>query len=177
MELNNFFKGAVMKDKRSITSPINGQHGGVKTIEGKDISKKNSISHGIFARYSTGYDFMSFEEVYDMFAEEFGDKTPSRKTLIFQLSLLLIRLHRCARFEAEYFNQQLDPPKYETTLVKKGNVELSSFDEYESKLISGTLMTLEEKSLNTLKHVYHNYESQFLTRFCKLVEILTNSSK
>lgn len=169
-------------DKRAITSPLNGAKGGVKTEEGKEISSRNSYKHGILANYNTDLDEMTFEDAYDMFAKEFGDGTPSRKVLISQLAVLHIRLNRCARFETEYIREKLNPPKFERRLVKKGNElnisDIFTPDVYEDVLVSpGEPMTLSPQVLSDLDNVYTKYESQFLSRFCHIIDLLTRSAK
>ena len=104
-------------DKRTISSPINGKKGGVKSDEGKAQSSQNSLKHGILANYCTSFDDTSFAEVYELFAEEYDDSTPTRKVLITQLAIIQIRLKRCARFEAEFLRHKLNPPKFEEKLV------------------------------------------------------------
>lgn len=174
------------KDKRSITSPVNGQKGGVRTREGKAISSQNSIKHGILTKYTNSLDDISFEDAYEKFAAEFGDDTPSRAALITQVAILFIRLRRCARFEQEFIRSKLNPPKYEKRLVKKGStgLELDDFsihrtpDVYESVLVDeGEPMTLPENSLEPLENIYTKYETHFLNRFCSLIELLTRGAK
>ncbi len=165
-------------DKRSLTSPANGKKGGVKTVEGKAIASQNAIKHGILAKCTTSFDDVFFEDVYRSFAEEFGDETPTRKTLISQLSLLHIRLRRCARFEAEFMRAKLNPPKYERKLISKG-VELDNMfaDKWETTLVSpGEPMTLDPAELSDLENMYTKYETHFLSQFCRIVEYLTRSA-
>lgn len=172
-------------DRRSETSPINGKNGGVRTPEGKRISSQNAIKHGIFARYSTSLDDVTFEEAYELFASEFGDSTPSRSALISQLAILHIRLRRCARFESEYLKEKLNPPKFEQRLVKKGAHGLdfdlpfgSTPDVYERVMIDpGEPMTLNPATLDQLDNIHSKYETQFLNRFCHILEFLTRSAK
>lgn len=174
-------------DKRSETSPINGKNVGVRTANGKVISIQNSIKHGIFAKYSTSLDDLSYEETYNLFADEFGDDTPSRSALIGQLAVLHIRLRRCIRFESEYLKEKLNPPKFEQRLVKAGaksNFEFdhsmfeSTPDVFESVMIDpGDPMTLNPCALLALDNVYTKYESQFLSRFCHIVDFLTRNTK
>ncbi|MDZ4676320.1 MAG: hypothetical protein SGI74_02330 [Oligoflexia bacterium] len=174
-------------DKRSETSPINGKNGGVKTAKGKAISCQNSTKHGIFEKYSTSMDDITYEQAYNLFADEFGDDTPSRSALIGQLAILHIRLCRCIRFESEFLKEKLNPPKFEQRLVKKGVKSEFGFDQtmfestpdvYETIMIDqGEPMTLNPDALLALENVYTKYESQFLSRFCHIVEFLTRNTK
>lgn len=168
-------------DKRKVTSPINGQSGGVKTTEGKAISSQNSTKHGILSKYGTQLDDLSFDEVYKNLAEEFGDTTPSRQALISQLAVLLIRLRRCARFENEFIREKMNPPKVERTLVKRGELTRLNDgfeDEYKSTVVDpGEPMTLSPLTLGDLDNIYSKYEGLFLRQFCNIVKILTQGDK
>ncbi len=172
-------------DKRSKTSPINGKLGGVRTNEGKAISSQNSNKHGIFAKYATSMDDITYEEAYNLFADEFGDTTPTRSALISQLAIYHIRLRRCLRFESEFLKEKLNPPKFEQRLVKKGTkgqleIDHSMFesapDIFETIMTNpGEPMTLNPDTLSALDNVYTKYETQFLSRFCNIIEFLTRT--
>jgi hypothetical protein len=167
-------------DKRSLTSKENGKKGGVKTTEGKVVSRKNSVKHGIFAKYSIELDDTTLAEAYDYFAEEFGDDTPSRAMLIGQLAILHIRLRRCMHFENEYLTAKLNPPKYKQRLVREGmKLELLPIgDEYETVMVDpGKPMKLKLEELTGLENVYVKYEAQFLNRFCSIVDFLLRTAK
>ena len=168
------------KDKRAHTSPLNGVKGGVKTDEGKEISSLNSHKHGIFSVSTSKLDDCSFDDVYEKFAAEYGESTPTRSALICQLTLLWIRLRRCVRFETEFIREKLDPPVYEQKLVKKG-LDLDfpfGGNEYETVLTyKGSPITLSPEALAGLENLYFKYEGTFLRRFCQIINILTQSTK
>lgn len=170
-------------DKRKNSSPLNGLKGGVKTPEGKAISNQNSTKHGIFAKYTTSLDEINFQDLYDHYSAEFGDDSPSRAMLIRQLTVLDIRLRRCARFESEFIKEKLNPPKIERRLVKKGHQGLKlddtffgTPDVYETVLVDkGEPMTMHPEALTGLDNLYNNYEKTFLGRYCQIIEILTRT--
>lgn len=172
------------KDKRSFTSALNGQKGGVRTPEGKAISSQNATKHGILSNYANALDDISYESAYEMFAEEFGDNTPSRSALISQVAVLFIRLRRCTRFENEYIQAKLNPPKYESRLVKEGTKPLleefnihGTPNIYETIVIdAGKPMTVPLDFLEKLDNIYTKYETHFLNRFCTLIDMLTRSA-
>lgn len=165
------------KDKRSITSPINGFNGGVKTPEGKAISSQNAKKHGIFANYQTAFDDMSFDEAYALLALEYGDDTLTRQFLISQLAILFIRLRRCARFENEFLREQLNPPRYEEKVIKAAITIDNDFESVVERVLvnKGEPATIDVSSLDKLDNVYVKYEQHFLSRFCQIVQMLTRS--
>lgn len=158
------------RDKRAISSPINGIKGGVKSDEGKAISSQNATKHGILSKYSTSFDDISFDVAYELFANEFGDDTPSRKTLITHAAVLFIRLRRSYRFESEFVKHQLNPPIY-TDKFEIGELK------FEELTHEGDPMTLKPGSLTDLDNLYTKYEPQFVNKFVAIVDLLTRTNK
>jgi hypothetical protein len=79
----------------------NGLKGGVKTEEGKAISRLNARKHGIFAVALTPEDS---EEVYGTEDELIASLRPVGRVeemLVEKLALTYLRMQRCARAEAE----------------------------------------------------------------------------
>lgn len=174
-DMNDFIRQEINHQQRKR------QKGGVRTTEGKAISRQNAVKHGIFIRYATALDDFGYEEVYSRFAEEFDDTSPSRAALISYLSVLFIRIRRCFRFESEYLKEHLNPPVHEQRLVRTGiyAFEMDDLDEqYESVLVeAGEPMTLHPNSLSELDNLYTKYEAQFISRFCQIIDILSRSAK
>jgi hypothetical protein len=88
--------------KQIEASRRNGANGGVKTIEGKAVSRLNARKHGIFASALTDYDQ---EEVRGIHAELVAGVRPVgavEEVLVEKLAHAYLRLQRCARAEAEY---------------------------------------------------------------------------
>lgn len=99
-------EGSMVTERKIRANSENARHGGVKTTEGKNISKNNSLKHSILAQGSIPSDLISLEDIYRQLHEEFKPDTPSRDFLVQQLSLTVIRLARCSRLEAEIFEEQ-----------------------------------------------------------------------
>jgi len=93
-------------DRQIRANRENAKVGGVKSVEGKAISKNNSLKHGILAQGSAPGDSISLEDVYSQLYQEFNPETPSREFLVQQLALTVARLARCCRLEAEIFQEQ-----------------------------------------------------------------------
>lgn len=86
----------------------NAKLGGVKTPQGKAISKNNSLKHGILAQGSAADDSISLESVYNLLHKEFNPEKPSREILVQQLALTTVRLSRCLKLESQIFENQFN---------------------------------------------------------------------
>lgn len=147
-------------DRRSISSPVNGQRGGVKTEEGKAISSMNSLKHGILSNYATNLDDQTFDEVYAAYASEFDDNTPSRQTLIAKLAILHIRMRRATRFESEFIRDRMGLKDFSLPFTQ-----------------STDPMSLDLCHINSLDNIYTKYEPVFLAQYLKIIEVLNKSKK
>lgn len=79
----------------------NAQFAGVKTAEGKAISRLNARKHGVFASALTPLDHRELRAIYDEFAETAQPVGAIEEALVEKMSLCWLRIQRCARAEAE----------------------------------------------------------------------------
>jgi len=91
----------------------NGLKGGVKTEEGKLISRLNARKHGIFASALTTEDSEQLYDVEDRFIASLRPVGPLEETLVEKLALTYLRMQRCARAEAEYHVRAWEEPNKE----------------------------------------------------------------
>jgi len=80
----------------------NARLGGVKTPEGKAVSRHNARKHGIFASAFTQLDHRELRPILDDLMEQLQPVGPIESALVEKLALLYLRMQRCARAEAEY---------------------------------------------------------------------------
>ena len=100
----------------------NGLKGGVKTEEGKAISRLNARKHSIFVTALTSEDS---EEVQAMKIELIASLRPAGRVeemLVEKLALTWLRMQRCARAEAEYHSQTWEEPNEVLGCVPMGAV-------------------------------------------------------
>jgi hypothetical protein len=115
-------------EKKSIINRENAIKGGVKTPEGKEISKYNALKHGILSDVVTSYDKPGFEDMYHVLRDELKPCFLIEEVLVERISYYLLRLQRVARAETEHLKKCLDPtikePFFDDILkervVKKG---------------------------------------------------------
>ena len=150
-------------DKRLLANQRNAKAGGVKTANGKAISSKNALTHGLLAQSVSYYDQAEVVEIYQALANEFDDSLPSSKMLIEQLSLTQLKLVRCNRIEKEYLNEMLNPPVYDGI----GELGFNSIREVNDK------STIDVTSLDKLELILIRYEPALVNRMIKLITLLT----
>ncbi len=80
----------------------NGPKGGVKTAEGKAVSRLNARKHGIMASALTEYDEEGVQSIHEELAAWIRPVGPIEQILVEKLAHTYLRLQRCARAEAEH---------------------------------------------------------------------------
>lgn len=96
--------------KQTEASRRNGSNGGVKTIEGKAVSRLNARKHGIFASALTEYDQEDIQGIHAELAGWIRPVGPVEEMLVEKLAHTYLRLQRCARAEAEYHIRTWETP-------------------------------------------------------------------
>ena len=88
----------------------NGLKGGVRTEEGKLISRLNARKHGIFASALTTEDSEDLYGVEDDLIASLRPVGRVEEILVEKLALTYLRMQRCARAEAEFHVQTWEEP-------------------------------------------------------------------
>ena len=89
-------------EKQIAANRENGTKGGVKTPEGKAVSRLNARKHGIFASALTEHDHEELHGILEELNEWLQPAGALEEMLAEKLALTYLRLQRCARGEAEY---------------------------------------------------------------------------
>lgn len=127
-------------EKQIEANKLNALKGGVKTIEGKSISKMNALKFGFFSKIVNDYDKLESEdfcqEIYEYYQPE---NTYESQLVEIVLSNLLVYRRICF-IEDEYIKSQLNPTitgslsDADYFMVKKGytpQIASNSIDELE----------------------------------------------
>ena len=92
-------------ERQVAANRVNGLKGGVKSEEGKAVSRLNARKHGIFATALTECDA---EELRGIEGELIADLKPAgivEEMLVEKLAATYLRMQRCARAEAHHYKE------------------------------------------------------------------------
>lgn len=83
--------------------------GGVKTEEGKEISKYNALKHGVLRFALTDYENDLYKDVLDQFMAEFSPVGALERILVERVAMYHVKLYRIGKAENEYMQSVLNP--------------------------------------------------------------------
>lgn len=156
-------------DARTFASQENGKLGGVKTEEGKEISRRNAVKHGVLANaLHNGYDKLSYSALYNRLGDEFHVTTLHQSIILEQLVMCYVKLARCSRFESEIMHESMNTRQSLEELLNLPTIPV--IDDKDKATIS-------EKTFKRLEAVLIRYEPQLINRMLKLLEILKKYQK
>jgi hypothetical protein len=135
--------------------------GGPRTNEGKEISSKNAIKHGILSNTISSIDKVDVEELMKGLLIEFNIKTLHGRFLVEQLVLCYVKLARCSRIEVDILHEALKT----RTDPLKGASEGYYVQEDDRALIT-------DQTLARLELLFVRYEPQLIKRMLQLIEAL-----
>lgn len=144
-----------------IIQTIKNKNGGVKTQAGKDISKYNSIRHGVFIKVLLKEEADEAEIIQSNFTEEYKPSTLTERLLIETMTITYIRFLRAIRAEQDYLMELIEPPDYELIVVCKpitpDLTDLYTNGIYDHKLISGHEALMKSDKVEELDRIYSRY--------------------
>lgn len=143
----------------------NARLGGVKTEEGKEVSKMNALKHGILSNSICEFDELDTNSLFCELCEEFKAHNLYQKMLVEELVSTYVRVTRCIRIQKEVINKSFHTkytsdlylPEFGTTVIEEG---------YEVKL--------RESYLNQFELIIMRYEPQLVNRMLRLIKELKN---
>jgi len=98
-----------ISEKQLRANQQNAKKGGVRTLEGKEISKCNAFKHGILSEIITEYDKVDFDKLLKRLKEEYCPESLIEEILVEKIAVYIIRLYRAAKAETEYMKKVLNP--------------------------------------------------------------------
>jgi len=118
-----------MSEEINNTNPIAENHrGGVKTPEGKAISRYNAQKHAILRDTVTEYEKADAEQIYNDLADSLEPSGRFEELLIENIASNAIRLQRIAKAEAELVKESVggDSPIFHNIAVKNYTAKVGS---------------------------------------------------
>jgi len=98
-----------VSQKQLEANKINAQKGGVKTEQGKEVSKYNALKHGILSETVSEYEQSFSKDVMERLNSQFQPVGVLEKILVDRIAVYYVRLFRGAKAENEYMQSVLNP--------------------------------------------------------------------
>ncbi len=156
----------MVSDAQQQANVQNPQLGGVKTEEGKAVSKYNAQKHAILRQTITEYEQEMYEYVFEKFVQELNPKGVIEELLVERIATCYVKLYRVAKAEGEYFKATFNP-------LQKigGKYELLPLPDPDAKWI-GYAPKLSPDNVERLTNIYTRYETTIENRLYKALHEL-----
>jgi hypothetical protein len=87
----------------------NSKLGGVKTTEGKEVSKFNAVKHGIFRQTITEYESDFYSDIFLQLKEQLLPEGILEEILVERIATCYVKLYRVAKSEQEHIKASIHP--------------------------------------------------------------------
>jgi hypothetical protein len=153
--------------KQNEANRENGKKGGVKTPEGKAVSKYNALKHGILKEVVSDYEQDFYEDITERLNDQFNPVGVLEKILVDRIGVYYLKLYRVAKAENEYMKSVLNPYKSHI------NSLLGSMD-YEETVVDneGYSPVVHDYNVEKLSDTYLRYEITIENRLYKALHEL-----
>ena len=158
----------MINDAQKKANEKNAKLGGVKTEEGKEISKFNALKHGILRQSLTDYEKDFHLQMYDDLVKQYQPANITEEILIERIALYYLKLFRVQKTETEYMKSKLNPHVIKATGFPNIN-ELMMKNEVVNE---GYIPTITNEDVLQLIGVYSRYETTIENRLYKAVHEL-----
>lgn len=140
----------------------NGKLGGVKTAQGKAVTKFNALQHGILRQTLTVYEKDFYLEIYADLVRQYQPVTLFEKILIERITVHYLKLFRIQKAETEYMKATMDPHLSRSTSIPDLNKLLG-----EEVINEGYTPQITDTNIQKLADVYSRYEIAIENRLYK----------
>ncbi len=152
--------------KQQIANKLNAIKAGVKTREGKDISKFNALKHGCLTCCPLKSELSLFQNIKDQLELEFQPNSLIEFLYIERIAIHVLQLNRISIATNE-FNKSVDDPR-----VVETDFDMQIFNEVVVNV--GYKPVIHKSSIETLLNIYSRYETSTENRLYRAVKELNN---
>lgn len=138
--------------------------GGVKTDEGKSVSRYNAISHGLLVKSITPYEEMDYKAVYEELESAFKPRNILEELMLERIAVAYVKLFRVTRAESEFIKSCLDPD------IEMGMLSPILYKE-------GFNAKIKPEEFEKLTAIYSRYETNAENRMYKAMDRLLELKK
>lgn len=158
-------------DKQKQANIKNANLGGVKTAEGKEITKYNAVKHGVFTITISEYETGIHKDVLEDLISQLEPVGFLETMLVERMALCYLRLYRLAKAEHEFMRSRLHPFQ----IIKHNPVEedFQRLTEHVEKWeYTGYQPRLGIESIRELEHVLLKYDTTIENKLYKALHEL-----
>lgn len=156
-----------ISQKQLEANQANAQKGGVKTEEGKAVSKYNAIKHGILREVVSDYEEEYYEDIRQRLNDQFRPVGMLEKMLVDRIGVYYLKLYRVAKAEKEYMQSTLNPRRVTVRDPLGGFGEPETIVENE-----GYTPKVGEEAVEKLSATYLRYETSIENRLYRALHEL-----
>lgn len=153
-------------DNQKLTNQDNTKLG-VKTSEGKAVSKYNAQTHGILRISVTEYEQEFYSNILQDLEAEYKPQGITEQIFVERIAISYLRLFRIQKAETEYIKSQLNP---------KVTKELYNIDS-EEVISDGYTPKIGSEGVEKLLNIYARYETTIENRFFRALHELERAQK
>lgn len=144
---------------------VNQSHvGGVKTPEGKEISKYNALKHGILRQTLTEYEVDLYQDVFQQLEDDYKPDNAIEEMLVERVAVNYVKLFRLQKSETEYLKSVFDP-----RIVRLNN---DATDLMTTVVAKGYTPKLPDTAIERLSSTYSRYETTIENRLYRALHEL-----
>jgi hypothetical protein len=160
----------MVSNKQLKANQQNALLGGVKTPEGKAISKFNAFKHGILSQSVTEYEKGFYSNIIDDLEEQYQPIGIIERVLIERIAIYYLKLFRVQKAETEYMKSQLDP---RITVTSGGiNIDPEGLLGETVVINKGYKPTITDDDIQKLMEIYSRYETTIENRLFRAIHEL-----
>lgn len=142
-------------DKQVAANRQNAKLGGVKTEEGKEVSKMNAQKHSILTKAMADDEGKQAAEIQKQLRADYKPVGWMEEAMIERIAVCYVRLQRSAKAEAEQLMKIRNPRKVEIT----GGLQLETFGERTEVIEEGYSPKVTDEHIELLEKTYLRYDT------------------
>lgn len=163
-------------DKQLKANQENAKLGGVKTQEGKAVSKYNALTHGILSQSITDYEKDFYSKILEELEVQYSPQGITEKLIVERVALYYLKLYRVQKAETEYMNSKLHP---RVTKQEAGSlsVDMDSLLGKEVVIKDGYSPQINQDDILHLMEIYGRYEVTVENRLYRALHELERTQR
>jgi hypothetical protein len=159
-------KNDMTSNKQIEANRENGLKGGVKTEEGKEVSKFNAVKHGIFYTTLSSYEKDYCQNTLTDLIDELKPVGNLEIFLVERIAIQYLRLFRIAKAESDYMEATLHPYSVKVTNRYLDNLTVNS-SQYDEVEVTGFKPEVSADAIQELNNTLIRYDTSVENKLYK----------